>query len=153
MSEQMRDPHPWVNQVSWYSCGGNMFVGEMQPQPKTGEFDSVLSITTDPGSVDDNIRHRHIQLIQPGAFNLDPDHTQLSLAVDWCEEQFRADRSVLVRSDTGRVLPCLVVAATFVRLGGTFTDGVLCARRGRPQARDEWFLQQLITWDDDRSVR
>ncbi len=140
---QMYDPQPWVNHLTspFQHCSAGLYIGPMAPEPKAGEFASVLTLAAQPGTVDHSIRHRHIPL---GREFLERE--QLDVAIDWTLAQFDADRTVLVRSEGGTQRPALVVAAAFLRLGAGYLDAVLCVSRANPNAlTDMHYLNVLKT--------
>ena len=141
MSE-MRDPQPWVNKIHdhpFFHCSAGLHIGAMRPEPKAGEFDSVLTVAKEPGRVDDIVRHRHIPLSYQVM-----DRVQLDLAINWTLAQFDANRTVLVRSDGGRQRPGLVVAGTFLRLGATYPDALMCVTRGDPRALTDFRYLNIL---------
>lgn len=147
---KMRDPQPWVDRLRLHRqpfahCSAGLYIGCMKPEPKAGEFASVLTLAVDPGTVDESIRHRHIPLSYQF---MNREH--LTLAVDWTLAQFDADRTVLVRSEGGRQRPGLVVAATFLRLGGTYIDATGCVSRGDPYALTDFRYLNILRDLDQR---
>jgi hypothetical protein len=143
------DPRSRVTQVTQkqgpfhHVCAG-IHIGAVVPQPKAGEFDSVLTIAAEPRSVDDSIRHRHIPINYQT-----PDRAALDQAVEWVYAQFFADRTVLIRSEAGKQRPGLVAAVTLVQMGATFHDALACVRVANPAALTDFrYLNTLRLYTD-----
>lgn len=145
----MIDPTGWDDNFQlpnpFRHCTGGLHIGPMHPEPKAGEFASVLTLASYPGSVDDSIRHRHIPLSYQVM-----DMDRLETAINWVIAQFDADRTVLVRSEGGKQRPGLVVAGAFLRLGGTYFDAVGCVHRANHLALNDFRYTNILRDMDGR---
>lgn len=147
MSTEARDPQGWVvNTSPFRHCSAGLYIGPMRPEPKTGEFASVLTLAAEPGTVDDAIRHRHLPLSYQVM-----DRVQLEQAINWTLAQFEADRTILIRSEGGKQRPALVAAATFLRLGATYFEALQCITTATPGALTDFRYRNILKEMDGRS--
>ncbi len=120
-------------------CGAGLFIGPMHPKPTFEEFGAVLTVAKHPGFVEDGVAHRHLYLTYQCM-----DINDLFEAVNWVQGKYEADRPVLIRSEGGKERPALVVAATFIRLGGSWSDAVLAIARADPNALKDFRYRNLL---------
>jgi hypothetical protein len=116
-----------------------LHLGAMTPNPHEGEFDSILSVGDEPGSVPDLVHHRHVPL---NYSNLDIE--SFTNAVHWTLGQLAHDRKILVRSERGLQRPALVVAVCILRMGGSYYDATSCVWKANPQALSDFRYKQLL---------
>lgn len=137
------DPNEWLavrlDDVFPHVVAG-MHIGQMNPQPKHGEFNSVLSIAVGAGTVEDGVRNKHLYLPYVG----DIDRRDLDEAAFWVQQQVQIDRTVLIRSDSGRQRPGLVAGYVILRLGGRYLDAVTCVRKANPAALSDFRYLNML---------
>jgi hypothetical protein len=125
-------------------CVAGIHVGRMTPRPLAGEFDRVVTLATEPGTVDDRIRHHHLPISY-----INPEVQRLRQAAIQVRDLVNADQKVLLRSEGGRQRPGSVVMMTVLLLGGTFHDALQVTSVNGRLVTDFRFERMVKDYEDE----
>lgn len=119
-----------------------LWVGDMSAIPYRPQYTAVLTVNEDAGRVDDQIKHRHLEMLDCD----DPQGPVLGDAVAWARGQWEEGKQVLIRSQLGVNRPAYVVAALFIEMGATCEEALASLRARVPDSlTNPAFLNHLET--------